>query len=259
MQLGSLTVVGTGIKVITQITSETLSRIEKADKVFFLVADPATAIWLTKINPQSESLDQYYKINKDRKIIYSQMVERVISSVREGLNVCFVSYGHPGVFAEPCHEAIRVARSEGYQATMLPAISSLDCLYADIGVDPGTYGCQIFEATDFLIYQRKFDCSTALILLQVGVIGERTFKEHIDLKNLHILVDFLEKYYDSNHEVTIYEAAQYPFCKPVINTICLRKVVEAPVTPISTIYIPPKPSSPPDVKMLEMLNISYFR
>jgi maleate cis-trans isomerase len=32
---------------------------------------------------------------------------------------------------------------------MLPAVSSLDCLFCDLGVDPST-GCQIVEATDLL-------------------------------------------------------------------------------------------------------------
>jgi len=34
---------------------------------------------------------------------------------------------------------------------MLPGISAEDCLFADIGVDPGIYGCQSFEATDLFV------------------------------------------------------------------------------------------------------------
>jgi len=53
------------------------------------------------------------------------MVERTVTFVRWGLNVCAVFYGHPGVFADPAHNAIRLARREGFRALMLPGISAL--------------------------------------------------------------------------------------------------------------------------------------
>ena len=47
---------------------------------------------------------------------------------------------------------------------MLPGISSEDCLFADLGVDPGVSGCQSYEATDFLMNAPIIDSSTQLIL-----------------------------------------------------------------------------------------------
>jgi hypothetical protein len=88
------------------------------------------------------------------------------------LEVCVVFYGHPGVFVQPAHEAIRVARLEGFTARMLPGISAEDCLFADIEVDPGVYACQSFEATDFLVRKRKFDPRSPLVLWQIGSIGD---------------------------------------------------------------------------------------
>ena len=62
------------------------------------------------------------------------MVERILSYVRRGLNVCVVFYGHPGV--HPGHESIRRARMEGFSASKLPGISAEDCLFAELGIDP---------------------------------------------------------------------------------------------------------------------------
>jgi hypothetical protein len=39
---------------------------------------------------------------------------------------------------------------------MLPGISAEDCLFADLGIDPGIYGCQSYEATDFLANGRPW-------------------------------------------------------------------------------------------------------
>ena len=53
---------------------------------------------------------------------------------------------------------------EGFNAQMLAGISAEDCLFADLGLDPGKNGCQSFEATDFLIRRRQFEptsCQTS--------------------------------------------------------------------------------------------------
>src|SRR2546429_6584747 len=49
----------------------------------------------------------------------------------------------------------RQAREEGFEAEMLPAVSAEDCLFADLGVDPGDEGCQSFEATSFLLFRSE--------------------------------------------------------------------------------------------------------
>ncbi len=53
----------------------------------------------------------------------------ILSSVRKGLYVVGIFYGHPGIFVNPSRRALTIARQEGYQALMLPAVSSIDCLF----------------------------------------------------------------------------------------------------------------------------------
>ncbi len=186
------------------------------------------------------------------------MVERVLGYVRQGHDVCFVSYGHPGVFADPMHEAVRRARAEGYMATMLPAISAEDCLFADLGVDPGRSGCQSFEATDFLVYRRTFDPRSALVLWQIGVIAETGFKKQFgawNLAGLGVLRGRLLEFYDGSHQVSIYDAAHYVCCDPVIQHIELQRMLEAEISALSTLHIPPKPMTEPDMEMVRELGL----
>jgi hypothetical protein len=88
--------------------------------------------------------------------------------------VCGVFYGHPGVFSQAPHRAIEQARREGFQAHMEPGISAEDCLYADLGIDPGNVGCQHYEASQFMFYRRVVDPSAYLILWQIGIAGDRS-------------------------------------------------------------------------------------
>ena len=91
--------------------------------------------------------------------------------------MCAVFYGHPGVFVNPSHRAVAQARAEGFRAAMLPGVSAEDCLFADLGLDPGAHGCQSYEATDFVIRRRSCYPSALLILWQVGALGEDSVTE----------------------------------------------------------------------------------
>jgi uncharacterized protein YabN with tetrapyrrole methylase and pyrophosphatase domain len=256
MNSGSLTVVGTGIQFAGQMTIETRAHIKQAEKVLFLVADPITAYWIKDISPTAESLYPCYQQGESRMIAYEAMIERILDEVRKGLRVCAVFYGHPGVFVYPSHEAIMRARLEGYSAKMLPGISAEDCLFADLGIDPAQHGCQSFEATDFLIHRRKFDTGCALILWQIGCIGDPTFRlEPYGANGLHVLAEYLCKYYDATHPAVVYEAAEYPIFDPSIETVPLAKLPEAQISPISTLYIAPQTQTPLDDEMLARLGI----
>jgi uncharacterized protein YabN with tetrapyrrole methylase and pyrophosphatase domain len=258
MTTASLTIVGTGIQVAAQTTVQARAHMEQADKLLYLVADPATAYWIKSMKPDAESLQPLYQEGKNRIDTYREMVERILECLREGGAVCVAFYGHPGVFVYPSHEAIKRARSEGFNATMLPGISAEDCLFADLGIDPGESGCQSFEATDFLVYRRRFDPNVALVIWQIGVVGELGYRvdRMYSREGLDVLVETLRKTYGPDHEVVVYEAAQYPVCDPVIETVTLARIHDAHVTPISTLYVPPRQKATPDRAMLKRLGIS---
>ena len=258
MVKGSLTVVGTGIKQLAQMTLESKAHIEQADKVLHVVADPVSEAWIEELNPSAESMQDLYEQGKARFEIYLQMVERILDPVRRGMRVCAVFYGHPGVFVYPSHEAIRRARSEGFSATMLPGVSAEDCLFADLGFDPSKVGCQQFEATHFLVCNRKPDIFSYLILWQVGVVGDLT--HNTERKSVHkersrVLQDALAEYYGSEHRAILYEAAQYPICEPMIVNTTISQLAEQKMTGITTLVLPPKLEVVPDRQVIRRLKV----
>jgi uncharacterized protein YabN with tetrapyrrole methylase and pyrophosphatase domain len=256
MSRGALTVVGTGIQVVAQTSLEATTCIERADKVYFVSADALTEYWIRQVNVSAESLNGLYEPGKNRMTTYEQIIERVVGAVDSGLNVCFVGYGHPGVFAHATHESIRRVRRTGCEAQMLPGISADACLFADLGIDPGVSGCQSFEATDFLVYHRRFDPHCALLLWQIGVIGEFGHRDDSKIWNragLGVLAGVLIEDYSDDHTVTVYEAARYPCCSPSVLNVRLADLSEAPISSIATLYVPPIGRAEPDLTMLERL------
>jgi len=253
---GSLTIVGSGIQAVRQFTLEASQSIEQADKVLYSVVDPITEMWIKKTNSNTESLADYYIDGKHRRDIYQTITERILYYVKKGLNVCVIFYGHPGVFVDSSYESIRLARQEGFSASMLPGISAEDCLFSDLNIDP-SIGCQSFEATGFLVRKRKFDTSSHLILWQIGVIGEFIHKDTADYSKhgLTVLVDYLKHYYDADHEVVVYQAAQYAIYKPIIQRVLLSNLHEAQINVFSTLYVPPKGQAPLDYGMVDRLGL----
>ncbi len=241
---GSLVVVGTGITLATQTTLESLECMKRAEKLFYLVTDPATEAWLRQLNPTAESLEDAYAEGKARYKTYQEMTARIVNAVRSGRQVCAAFYGHPGVFVNASHAAIQRVRRAGLPARMLPGISADACLFADLGLNPGDVGCQSFEATDFLGCRRRFDSSSALILWQVGVLGESSVRKGMSCRpeRLRVLTNVLRRHYPARHPVVLYQAAQFPTCDPMIERIPLAKLPSATVMAMTTLYIPPKGS-----------------
>jgi uncharacterized protein YabN with tetrapyrrole methylase and pyrophosphatase domain len=242
-----LVIVGTGIRTTGQLTLESIAWMERADKLYYVVGDPVAVEVIHQLNPTAESLAVLYGEGKPRIDTYNQMIETILASVRSGKRTVGAFYGHPGVFAYPSHESVRRAKAEGYRARMLPGISAEDCLFADLNVDPAQNGCQSYEATDFMLNNRVIDNSSQVILWQIGVVGDWTFKRNgYDLSALPLLMERLYQYYPPNHAVTVYEASTILGAEPVIKTVPLCMLPLTGLSAASTLYIPPARASTAD-------------
>lgn len=258
-KLGSLVVVGSGIRAMHQMTNEARGSITSADKVFYAVCEPFTEEWIKSTCPVRKDLCDFYGEGKDRRESYREMIDAILGDVRGGLRVCAVFYGHPGVFVYPSHESIRIAREEGYRAVMLPGISAEDCLYADLGVDPAAHGCLSYEATDFLLSEHKLDPSCSVILWQVDCVGDPAYHEHgYDGRHVPLLVETLMKFYEQDHTGSLYTAPMLGIGRSKVHPVqlgCLAEELRANPG-FGTLYIPPAAPPSIDVAMAELLGIA---
>lgn len=238
---GSFVAVGLGMMLGAHLSPRSRSEIEQADVVFCLVSDALVELWVQEMRPDIRSLQRFYAEGKRRTNSYREMVEAMVSEVRSGRRVCGVFYGHPGVFAQVPHHAIAQARLEGFHAEMHPGISAEDCLYADLGIDPGTYGCQHYEASQLMFYQRRLDPSAYLILWQIGVAGDRSVSRvGTGAEYRKLLIELLESEgYPSEHQVTVYEAATIPIVCPRKQQMKLCELTHADLRLQSTLVVPP--------------------
>lgn len=252
---GSLACVGMGMTLGSHLTPLARSHIQQADVVFAGLSDNVVEMWLQRMHPDVRSLQSYYEEGKSRLKTYRQWVELMMAEVRAGKRVCGVFYGHPGIFAWSPHKAIEQARAEGYSAHMEPGVSAEDCLYADLGIDPGRFGCQHFEASQLLFYERRIDRSAYLVLWQVGLVGDRSLARfQTGPAYRQVLVDLLSEDYPPDHEVIIYRGATLPIEKPRVRRVPLHQLPHVPLTAEETVVLPPAEALKPNLAMRERLD-----
>jgi precorrin-2 methylase len=252
---GSLACVGMGMTLGSHLTPLARSHIEQADVVFAALSDGVVEMWLQRMHTDVRSLQPYYQEGKSRMQTYRQWVELMMTEVRAGKRVCGVFYGHPGIFAWSPHKVIEVARAEGFAAHMEPGISAEDCLYADLGIDPGRFGCQHFEASQLLFFERRIDPTGYLVLWQVGLVGDRSLARfQTGAAYRQVLVDRLSQDYPLDHEVIIYRGATLPIEKPRIRRVALRDLAHVPLPTEETVVLPPAEALKPNVAMRERLD-----
>ena len=252
---GRLACVGLGMMLGAHLTPRSRHSIEHADVVFVLASDGLVERWVEGMNADVRSLQPYYAEGKNRRTSYAEMVGALLAEVRAGRNVCAAFYGHPGVFAQVAHEAIELARADGFDAEMQPGISAEDCLYADLGLDPGRVGCQHFEATQFLCCDRQVDTSAHLVLWQVSIAGDRGFTRYATGRaHREVLVDKLLRYYPATHEVIVYEAPTIAVDTPRIERMPLEALLDAELHMHSTLVIGPSRPLAPDREVLAAID-----
>ncbi len=245
-QTSELLVVGLGIKFYSHLSIEAKAALELSDKLFYLSNNPVEQEWLSEINPNAESLNTAYFSSNNRLSCYKKIQKKILASLKDYNKVCVAFYGHPSMLVIPGLASIKEAKKLGYRTTILPAISSENCLYADLLINPGAGGACSFDASDFIFNNKNHDPTSHLILWQTGAIGIKSHvrPHHDQAKGLTLLKHKLLQKYPDNHKITVYEAAQLPSYNPRIESIVLENLEKANITSLSTVYVPPLDETP---------------
>ena len=257
MKASTLVIAGTGIKFISHLTHEVEVYIQNSSKILYLSNEPAIEEWIKSKHLNTESLYDYYTRHESRLKNYQEIANKILSDVNKFETTLVLLYGHPTVYAMPALEAAIKARKQNVEVIILPGISADACLYADLMIDPGSAGCQSYDATDFLIKNKIIDNTSHTILWQIGSIGSISLISNYGNKTgIRLLKNKLSELFTPNHPVTVYEASQYPHFRPRIDDITIEDLENIELTALSTLYIPPINVSTINNEILDKLNLS---
>lgn len=179
-------IVGLGLAPAGQLTVEVAAWLKQVDHLFYLPS-PAGQ-WLADHEPRAiaTTLDT--------------VLDQLLPLLGQGQSTCLAVSGHPAM--QPgLQTVVQQIRGRGYEAWLTAAISVEDCLFADLGLDPGRGGCQSFRASHFLAGQPRFDPRATLLLWDIAAIGR---------PELATLTAQLQTHYPADYPIILYEVGFRP-------------------------------------------------
>lgn len=243
-----LLLVGTGLLAGLHLTREAEEAIRGADRVLHLDPGVGADEVLSALNPRCEALfGRVYADARPRPDVYVAMAEAVLQPVLDGERVAFAIQGHPlvGMYAPALLED--AARLLGKTVHVVPGLSSLDTLFADLRLDPFVHGVQAFEATDLLLRRRALDPAVPAVIWQVGAVGSRLYSARRSRPERFVrLARHLGRTYPADHPVVVYLGANHPLQRPqrVAATVATLPDHAAVLSPGVTLLIPPVGAAP---------------
>lgn len=235
-----LIIAGLGIKFLSHLTKETEIVIAKSEKILYLANDALFSEWIENKRKNTESLEKLYFSFSNRSDSYEAISQKILSELEIHNDLCFLVYGHPNFLVQITSLLVNIATKK-HEVYILPAISSLDCLLADLCINPGDSGMQLYEATELIIHKRMIDILSHVIIFQPSAVGQKGHirDKEVIKRGLIILFEYLSSYYSDTHEIVVYEASQYPNSESKITRVTLKQLPKTKISSKSTIYIPP--------------------
>jgi uncharacterized protein YabN with tetrapyrrole methylase and pyrophosphatase domain len=235
-------VLGLGILSSLHVTRETEQTLRLCKKVFFLHPE---ARWVQKylesLCSDVVNLDGCYSEGGLRGHAYERMVETVLAAARENPPVGVAFYGHPLIFVSPSRTIIERAPEAGLSAQMLPALSTLDCMFVDLDVDPSD-GLILYEVNEMLLRRRPLLPDIHCFLWQPGTVESEVFTRRINRPNRFLrLKSYLLQFYPADHPATIITCAMTPLVGPKLTEVRLDQLETKSLQlhAGATLYIPP--------------------
>lgn len=239
--MSKLWVLGLGLICPGHVSARTWEALRQADQLFFITDNLEKYAWLRELNPNFVDLMPFYGDGKNRTVTYTEMAEAVLTPLRQGKSAALLSYGHPLVFCDPSRMSIEKAQLEGFELEIQPAISSIDCLLADLRVDTANYGLQLYEGHDLLLHGIRPDPACSQIVFQVPSLGDNSggWKPGRYRGYIRAMAEVLIESFGPDHPGVLYYGQNEPGQPPIIDTVPLSALHEAEMRSHYTLWVPP--------------------
>ena len=237
-ELVDLYLLGIGIGGPGQITRETWRVLRRCRLVLYLSHRNDI---LSRINKNTRDLEDVYWTGDKYDEVYERIVRLVLDEVKNAPGVAFVTYGHPMFFDSVNLELLARSKRQGLVAKVLPAVSCLDTLCVDLGIDYGD-GTQIFEANDLVSQKLDMNPNLHTLVLQLGNFGtSRTNGQYCwRIGHFSPLIDHLGRYYPVDHRVMIAFSSD-GLDEPMLLRTRIQRLDShrRRIFPGTTLYLPP--------------------
>jgi uncharacterized protein YabN with tetrapyrrole methylase and pyrophosphatase domain len=243
--LADIYLVGAGIAFPEHLTIETIERLESCARICTNLPEWMLTGLPEDLREKCVSLAALYQDGRLRTENYFDVTKAVIEMAEVKTPVAWLTPGHPIIFDSVSAALLKEGRSRGWNVRVIPAVSAIDTLLAELGYDPA-HGLLIHEATALVRRRIPVITSVAMMLLQPAVFD-------VDLAiiapgskgpDLSPLRDYLCEFHKPDHECALVRSSSKAGQHDLVNWYKLADLAQAPYDAVagSTLFVPPASS-----------------
>ncbi len=237
---------GVGIGGFSQTTLETLDAFKRARIIFHLTSYHRK---LQQYCDQVVNLDKQYWTGEVDTDIYERMANTILDEAKNGPGVVMVGDGHPAYYDDVTWDIYRRGKRRGLNVKILPAISSIDSMAANCGLEIHTGGFQIFDATTIMALNQEINPHIDTLIMQIGWFGTSLVFDITSSKKGRFkpFIKYLRRFYPQDHPVRVMEAPFNEQNPPVVISTKLGKLDDhhRKIMPIMSMFVPSLPEDSP--------------
>ena len=201
---------GSGIYSFFDLTLYTQHLLQSCQSVFYLHDLPSLERYLARLTSNPINLmPLYYVDGRKRSDIYVDITDHVIRGGLENPPVAFLMHGHPLVFSSISQMIIQEGKRVGLPVTVVPALSSLDRMFVDLGLDISTRGIQVLHTSMAVSTKLSLNPLVDVLFMQIGAIQDNraSRKKAVMKEQILPFKRYLLDFYPGSHTLSIIECA----------------------------------------------------
>jgi precorrin-6B methylase 1 len=165
-----LYLVGAGVSFPEHLTLQSVKVLSSCNVIRSNLPAEDLARLPAAISAKCESLWPLYQESRNRTANYDDVTREVVQAALDLSPIAWLTPGHPLIFDSVSQALLQIGQERGWQVIVVPAVSSIDTVCADIGYDPAN-GLIVHEAMGAVQQKLQLIPAVATLLLQPSAFG----------------------------------------------------------------------------------------
>ena len=203
-QKPALVLIGYGVSDTLQITVESQRVLARASKAYAVSLPPNLERYLKSLRVTCIDLGERFVEQRPFAEAYLEIADLILQEAQADPPVVLLSPGNPLLSNALNRFLMLKARERKLAVQVLPAVSPIDAVVCQTGLDVGTFGLQVFDARRVVAREQQINPEVPLLLLQLAGVAatEAGVPLPSDADAYAPLGDYLARFYPADHTVT---------------------------------------------------------
>lgn len=167
----ALILAGYGLGDSLQITVESQRAMARAGRVFSIGLPPNLGALLRSQRIRCVDMSSCFEEGRPFTEVYLDVADAILRQAESDPPAVLLSEGNPLVSNALNRFLLMTAKERGLVTQVLPAVSPIDSLICQIGLDVGTFGLQVFDARRLYARELPVHPGVPLLLLQLAGVA----------------------------------------------------------------------------------------